>query len=360
MNFLRSLATDLRERQIFPAVVLLVLLAIAIPVYASVELSKSSTPSAIAVAPVNSAPPKGTPPPDQETATVTSAPTQPSAVYKGQEPNPFRSYGAPASSAATSGTSTTTTTPATTTTTTTPSTTTPTTTTTPKTSTPSGTPTPTIAPAPSNLKDDEAYTVDVTTTYAGQKDELSDLQRLTPLPANIPEVVYLGVMAGGKKAAFLLGGAKFEQDGSSNVDCLPSLSDCQVIELAPGHGFYLAASSAQPGVSKLTFILNDISFEKYSSAASATDARKSASPTGEQFFAASTSTELANFFYDVSTGSLLYTPAPSGGTGSSGATAGTGTTGTSGSSGATGATGATNGPAVFAASTARAFKSSSR
>lgn len=358
MNFLRSLAADLRERQIFPAVVLLVLLAIAIPVYASAELSKSPAPSATAVAPVSSAPPKGTPPPAQETATVTTAPTQPSAVYKGQEPDPFRSYGAAANSASTSGTSTATTTPSTTTTsTTTPSTTTPTTTTTPKTSTPSSTPTPTIAPAPSSLKDDEAYTADVTTSYAGQKDELSDLQRLTPLPANIPpEVVYLGVMAGGKKAAFLLGGATFEQKGSSNVDCLPSLSDCQVVELTPGHGFYVEGSSAQ-GTSKFTFVLDDISFEKYSSSSAATDARKSASPSGQQIVAASTSTELASFFYDVGLGALIYTPPPAGATGSSGETAGTGPTGTTST---TGTSGATNGSAVFGATAAKAFKSSRR
>jgi hypothetical protein len=42
MNFLKTVQSDLRERQIFPAVVLLAVLAVAIPIGASIKLSKVS------------------------------------------------------------------------------------------------------------------------------------------------------------------------------------------------------------------------------------------------------------------------------------------------------------------------------
>jgi hypothetical protein len=357
-SFLRALLADLRERQVLPAVVLLALLAVGIPVFASLELSKSTIPAPVPVAPVDASPPHGIAPPSSVAATVSTIPSQPSTVYKGTEPNPFRSTAPPASSVTTHPASTTTT-PATT----------PSTTTTPITPTGPTSPTtttPTIKPAPASLNNRETYTVDVVTTYAGQKDELTDLQRLTPLPANIPpEVVYLGVMKGGKKAAFLLGGDTFEQDGSGAVDCVPSLSDCQVVELAPGHGFYLVPTAGESGVSKFTFVLADIKAQSYPSAAAATAARESSSLSGEQVLGLSTSTALAQFFYDVGLGALVYEPAaPGGATGATGQTGGsgaTGTTATTGTTGTTGGTGTTSGGTALGVPTSgTAFNSTGR
>ncbi len=102
MTFLRSLMTDLRERQVLPAVLLLVVLAVAIPVGGTILYSKSAAPAPVIVQPVNAAPPKGTPPPAQELLTVAAPATQKSKNFTGVEQDPFAS-GAVASSGGSSG-----------------------------------------------------------------------------------------------------------------------------------------------------------------------------------------------------------------------------------------------------------------
>ena len=59
MSFFKTLQTDLRERQIFPAVVVLAVLAIAIPIAAPVVLGKVSTPPAAPAVTAPVAPPAG-------------------------------------------------------------------------------------------------------------------------------------------------------------------------------------------------------------------------------------------------------------------------------------------------------------
>jgi hypothetical protein len=323
-NFLRSLAADLRERQVLPAVVLLALLAIGIPVYASVALSKSPAVVVIDPAPVDATPPHGTPAPGQELAIVQAAQSQRYTVYKGQEPNPFGAAAstAPAkSSSTTSSTSTSTTTPV-------------------KTTTPAPTPTPTkttttkptvtpksTAPssesAPAKLSDDEAYTIDGSSSYGSETDTLDDIQRLAPLPANVDaEIVYLGVTHHGEKAAFLLTGAvPADLTASASATCLPSLSNCQVILLEPGQQLELKPTGASGSTATFTFKLSSIRAASYGSSAAAKSARTSTSAAGAQIVSASTSTTLASFFFDAGTGALLYQPgAPAGTTGATGAT----------------------------------------
>jgi hypothetical protein len=186
--------------------------------------------------------------------------------------------------------------------------------------------------------------VDVETSYGSQEDDLIDLQRLTPLPANSPaEVVYLGVLKGGKKAAFLLTGAvPGTLKKSSGVTCLPSKADCQIAELDPGAQIEIVPAHGQSSVSSFTLELGDIGDETYHSAGDATNARANVSDSGKQILATSTSTELGKFFYDMGLGALVYS-APGGGsttgvTGSSGSTGASGASGSSGSSGATGTT----------------------
>lgn len=70
-----------------------------------------------------------------------------------------------------------------------------------------------------------------------------DLKLLTPLPSSTQSLlVFRGVVAGGKSAAFtLVGEAILHGDG----DCLPSASQCQAIDLKPGQAEqleYLPAS----------------------------------------------------------------------------------------------------------------------
>lgn len=353
MSFLRSLAADLRERQVLPAVLLLGILALAIPIFAGIALSKSSAPPPIPTAPVNAAPPNGLPAPSQETLLAETPPTQKWRVYKGTEPNPFRPTATATSTTAASSTTTasTTPTPATTTPATkTPASTTPATTT-PKTKTVT---TKSTTSAPSSLASDEAYAINGSASYGSEQDTLDNIQRLTPLPANIAaEVVYLGVVKGGKRAAFLLTdavAAKLTSSGS--VKCVPSPSNCEVIELTSGERLTLAPSAAGTGISTFTFKLNSIHAEKFGKPAQASAARQSASATGSQFIAQSTSIGLASFFYSANLGALLYaTPATAGSTGSSGV---------SGSSGSSGSTGVSNGVAAAGAPLGEAFESAAR
>jgi len=333
MDFLRSLAADLRERQVLPAVVLLALLAIGIPVYATITLAKSATPVTINPVPVAATPPQGAPAPGQELAIVQTAQSQRFTVYKGNEPNPFRT-GTSGSAATSSNTSSS---ASTSTTVSTPAKTTPSKTTTPSKKTTTSKPTvipkstaPKSESAPTKLSGDEAYTIDGMSTYGSETDTLDDVQRVTPLPANVDgEIVYLGVSHHGKKAVFLLTDAvPAKLTASSSVTCLPSASDCQVIELEPGQQLQLKPTSGSGSLATFTFKLSSIQATTYGSSAAAKSARTSASAVGEQIVSQSTSTALASFFYDAGTGALLYEPAAS-----------LGTTGTSGASGATGATG---------------------
>jgi hypothetical protein len=353
MSFLRSLAADLRERQVLPAVLLLVVLALAIPIFAGIALSKSSVPPPIPTAPVNASPPKGLPAPSQETLLAEAPPTQKWRVYKGTEPNPFRPAPTAASTTAASSTTTASTTPTPTPATTTPATTTPATTT-PATTTPNTktVTTRTTTSAPSSLGSDEAYAIDGTASYGSEQDTLDNIQRLTPLPANIAaEVVYLGVVKGGKRAAFLLTdavAAKLTSSGS--VKCVPSPSNCEVIELTSGEQLTLAPSASGTGISTFTFKLNSIHAQKFAKSAQASAARQSASATGSQFIAQSTSIGLASFFYSANLGALLYAkPVTAGSTGSSGV---------SGSSGSSGSSGVSNGVAAAGVPLGEAFESS--
>jgi hypothetical protein len=336
MSFLRSLATDLRERQVLPAVLLLVVLAIGIPVYAAVELSKSSAPQAIIPPPVDASPPAGAPTPTTALAAVQTAPPVRSKVYKGNEPNPF---GRPATGVPpakkTSTTPTATTTPSTGTTSPSTGTTSPSTTTT----------TPTTKPAPAHLADNQAYQINAVSTYGSQKDTLDDMQRLTPAPANVtPEIVYLGVLKGGKRAVFLLTDAvPTTLGGSSGSVCEPSQSDCQVIELSAGEQLQLTPSSSGTGVSTFTFKVTSLRAETYSSDAAANGARESASTVGEAIVGQSGASVLANFFYALGIGAVIYEPAPpSSSTGPSGTTGTSGATSQAGASGVTGTTGTTS------------------
>ncbi|HEX2703070.1 MAG TPA: hypothetical protein VHM72_06530 [Solirubrobacteraceae bacterium] len=321
-SFLRSLAADLRERHVLPAVVLLALLAIGIPVYATAALSKSPTPATINPAPVDATPPHGTPAPGQALVLVQTPQSQHYTVYKGHERNPFATT-ASSSSAKPSKTSSS-----------------------PTASTPVSTPSKTITPnvphpsstapksesAPAKLSDKQVYTINGVSTYGSEKDTLNDIERLTPLPANATEMVYLGVVKGGKYAAFELGGVPISGITHHSAICVPSDGDCQVIELPVGRKLTLRAASSS--ISTFTFELKSISAKKFTSNSAATAAREAASTLGEAILAKLSSVGLGAFVYKVDSGVVVYEPqAPT--TGASGAT---GTSGTSGASGTTGST----------------------
>lgn len=348
MSFIRSLITDLRERQVLPAVLLLVVLVIAIPVVGSMIFSKSSPPGPVSVTPVTVTPPHGVPSPATELATAQTPPVYHWVQFTGAEPNPFAApaSGSVATSSAKSPTSSSTgsSTKKSSTTKTSSSggsTSKPPTSIHPKGSTGSGsktgstTPTGSTSPkpAPSSLSSDEVYTVNLATSYGSESGTLDNVERLTPLPPNVTaEVVFLGVMKGGKSAAFLLTDAiDAKTQASGKVTCVPSASDCEVIELPVGSVLTFTPDSSSSGISTFTLKVSAIGAQKLASASAAEQARQAAAAAGQALITASTSAALASFFYDDSIGALVYEPQT--GIGSSGST------GTSGSSGASGATG---------------------
>ncbi len=383
MKFLRTLHTDLRERQILPAVVLLAVLAVAIPIGAPMVLGKVSAPPPVSITEPRVVLPKGVAPPSKELASLTTVVPVTSLTRRGAEPNPFREAGGsaggstpaastPSKAAATtkSKSTTSTSTPATTTpakttpakTTpakTTPAKTTPAKTTPAKTKPKSGSTTPSgssgssgVTPAvpvtpttgPATLKSTQAYSVNIDTKDANGLHVLTDVVRLAPLPAaESPELIFLGVLQGGKKAAFLFtNSVKVSNQSGSQLTCLPSPDDCQIVELSPGQGMKLAPTSNTALITTFTFELMSIGATNYSSAAAAKQARDAVSTAGQTLVPLSNSTELQTLRFEDKIGALVHqnvsTSPPSGTTGSTGSTAATGASGSSGSTGATGGT----------------------
>jgi hypothetical protein len=180
------------------------------------------------------------------------------------------------------------------------------------------------------------YTVNVSASYGNQTGTLDDLERLTPLPPNTAaEVVFLGVMKGGKKAVFLLtGSVAVKATVTGSVTCKPSTTDCEIVELPVGAQLTLTPASSGSGVSTFTLKLAAIGATKLASASAAAQARQSAASAGEAILGASTSSALASFFYDAAQGALVYEPQNQVGTSGS-----TGTGGASSPSGSSGSTG---------------------
>jgi hypothetical protein len=163
----------------------------------------------------------------------------------------------------------------------------------------------------------------------------------------MPQIIFLGVLEGGKKAAYLFPGA-VRVSGAANAGpvCLPSDGDCQIIELAPGQGMKLETTSGSGQVATFTFELESIGAANYPNAAAASAERKEISPAGGTLLPLSNAAELGAFHFDAGLGALVFeqptAPDTTGATGTTGATATAGTTGASGASGTTAASAATN------------------
>jgi hypothetical protein len=371
MSFLRTLEADLRERQILPAVVVLAVLAILIPIAAPLLLGKVSAPppAASVVPPVHQ--PAGVASPQQELTDLSATPSTQSVVRKGSEPDPFRQAGSLSSSgstAASSGSSSASGATSTQTTTKSGGSTTGAGSPAPTTGSSSGTgstaPKPATKPSsgstggsgataqgtlltgPSSLKPNQAYSVDINTKDANGVHALSDVVRLAPLPAaQSPEVIYLGVLEGGKKAAFLFTNAiAVSSKSSDGLTCLPSDGNCQIVELSPGQGLSLYPTANSALIATFTFELASIGATDYSSAADALNARNAVSTAGQTLLPLSNSTVLSTLRFDDKIGALVHHSASSGGSGS-GSTGATGATGATGSTGSTG-TGETESRAV--------------
>jgi hypothetical protein len=208
-----------------------------------------------------------------------------------------------------------------------------------------------VAPTtgPATLKSTQAYSVNIDTKDANGLHVLTDVVRLAPLPAaESPELIYLGVLQGGKKAVFLFtNSVKVSNQTGSQLTCLPSADDCQIVELSPGQGMKLAPTANTALITTFTFEVMSIGATNYSSASAAKQARDAVSTAGQTLVPLSNSTELQTLRFDDKIGALVPQKAPSTPpTGPTGSTGSTGSTAATGGTGATGATGGISGNAV--------------
>jgi len=89
------------------------------------------------------------------------------------------------------------------------------------------------APAPKAPADARAaYTVDLRFGEDGKTSARTDVARLSPLPsADDPFFVFLGVLADGKTATFLVSS---DAEATGDAKCLPSAANCERIEMKAG------------------------------------------------------------------------------------------------------------------------------
>ena len=229
-----ALHRDLFERKLWPVIVLLLVVVVAVPL----TLRKNATANVVPVPPA--------PPLAGAAARVerTTAPTSVHTLRVSMPRDPFAS-GMPklnaqpesqTQSAAGTGTTTTSTTsptmvsPSPTTTSSSGSATTPTTTT--STTTTSTTGAGFIPPVPTTERSWTVYRVDVRVGAGSFGSLRSDVARLTPFPSVAqPKAMFMGVMAGGKNAVFALGAGV--QHSGPGV-CRPDRKRCAAIVLSVG------------------------------------------------------------------------------------------------------------------------------
>jgi hypothetical protein len=306
MKFLRSIAADLVDKRLLPVVVVLVALAIAIPLGASVFSGGGSSKPAAVTPGKTIALPAGTPSPAKALAEVAGPNTPTPKHYKKPELNPFRNTAAVSTtvaSAATKTASTGSSAPATT----------KTTKTTTKTTTPKPVKKPTPTPKPvtpstaggpvaqlASLRSIDSYSVDVRVQDASGLRNVTDLERLSPVPSATNALAeYLGVAKTGRAADFVLNrGTVVTGPGV----CLPSTSNCQVVELKPGQVEALLTSSSAGPIFQGVLTVNNWGVVTHSSPAAAATARRQEDQAGRQLMLAAPQPALESLVYSVAKG----------------------------------------------------------
>jgi len=317
MKFLRSIAADLVDKRLLPVVVVLVALAIAIPAGAALFAGGGSSGPAPVSPGRTVALPAGTLSPAKALEKI-AGPNIPTAKhYNKPELNPFRQTALNTTAAAPVATASvarsgsakpavTTAAPKTPRVTAKPTK--PTKPTKPKPATKPAKPvtsTPSSAGAPvaqlAKLRSVDSYGVDVKVQDATGSRSLSDLRRLSPVPSATNALAeYLGVAKSGRAADFVLNrGVVANGPGV----CLPSTSDCQVVELKPGQVEALGlAGPAGTTVYQGTLVVTNWGIIAHSSAAAAHTARRQEDPAGRQLMLAAPQPALEKLVYSVAQG----------------------------------------------------------
>ncbi len=100
------------------------------------------------------------------------------------------------------------------------------------------------------------YSVGVRVGVPGHATARSDVARLTPLPAvSTPDVMFMGVMGGGRQAVFALGG---NVRASGPGVCRPDHALCSAIVLTAGQDERLVVPTADGGTRTLRLVVTGI------------------------------------------------------------------------------------------------------
>jgi hypothetical protein len=301
-NVLNDLLADLRSRRLWPAMLVLVVALVAVPVL----LAKSTTPPP-PVAKAPSPAPSGPVLPQVSAQAVSGhsnlggRPRDPFAGGGGGQVSTASTASSTASSASSgtasskassksSGGSTPSTPPSGTT------------------GTPTSTPTPIVAPATRPvvvaLGPTETYRVSLAISYpSGQLNTIDPLSRLAVLPNNSqPLLVELGVLKGGKNVLFAVEpGAVLNGPGQ----CTPGPIDCQIMSLGVGQNETLSSRSSSGTSEVALFAVTSITAHNLGSAAAAFRARRHASRAGRVVLDNSKLSVLSLFRYEPRLGVVV-------------------------------------------------------
>ncbi|HEV3230330.1 MAG TPA: hypothetical protein VGY97_12700 [Solirubrobacteraceae bacterium] len=149
----------------------------------------------------------------------------------------------------------------------------------------------------------KVYTATLRFGQAASAVTINNPLRLSPLPSKAdPEVVYLGVMKDGKRAAFLVPKtAVATGDGS----CRPSPTHCEIVVLHPGETEFLDILTPTAGLVQYELDLVSISHHRSATQAEAASTHRRESQDGRAVLRNSNSTALLALSFSPSLG-LVY------------------------------------------------------
>jgi hypothetical protein len=306
MNILQPLINDLREKRLWPIVLVLIVALVAVPVLLAKPAPKpqpaiaagpgviTSPISGLPVVELSSTPQfshlpgPGRDPFTQQT-TTTSTTSQASSVSStsGGAASTTGTHGSGSSTGSGAGGGGTGTNGSTTTTTQT-----------------STTQTTTPVPVPPGLTRTESYEVALAMTSAnGGLNTIDPVERLSPLPsAKQPLLLELGVLKGGSEVLFVVMPGTIL---SGPAKCLPGKVDCQLISLAPNQieSVYTSGASGPTHVSD--FAVTAIRTTSHKTVAEADKARRQVSKTGQKLINGLKYDALSLFPYEPGVGAIV-------------------------------------------------------
>lgn len=308
MNVFQPLINDLREKRLWPVVIVLVAALVAVPVLLAKPAPKPQAAVAATTPPPATSPVDGLPVvqlsnspqfshlpgrgrdpfTQQKTMTVTTTSQMSSASSSsGGATSTTSSHGSSSKTGSTAGgggttvTSSSTTTTAHTTTTTGP-----------------------VPVPPAGLTKTESYAVTLAITSPdGGLNTIDPVQRLSLLPGNKqPLLIELGVLKGGKEVLFAVVPGTIL---SGPAKCLPGQVDCELISLAPNQieSLYVHGATGPSHVSD--FAVTGIKTVPHKTAAAADKARRDVSKDGEKLLKTLKYDALTLFPYEVSEGAIV-------------------------------------------------------